>query len=57
MQACVGLMKIAQMRAELPSHILEEREEKTLASERKNLENMTAEELAKEYKALIEGLA
>jgi len=53
-QAALGLMRLAALRAELPKHVLEETEQVTLASERKNYEGMTAEELAREYKNLIE---
>ncbi len=41
---------------ELPKHVREGKEEVTLASERKKLEGMSAEELAREYKRELEAL-
>jgi hypothetical protein len=52
-QAAFGLMRLCAMRAELPRHVLEEKEEISVASERKKLESMSAEELARLYKELI----
>jgi hypothetical protein len=54
-QACLGLMRLIQMQVELPKHILEGKEQDSVASERKKLEGMSAEELAREYKAMIDG--
>ena len=54
LQAALGLLRLPAMKAEIPKHLLEDREQTTMASERKKYEGMSAEELAKEYKALIE---
>lgn len=53
-QACLGLIRLAQMQAELPSHILYGGMEATVVSERKNLESTSAQELWEEYKRLLE---
>ncbi len=53
-QACLGLMRLVQMQAELPRHILYGKEEATITSERKNLEGMSAQELWEDYKRLLE---
>jgi hypothetical protein len=42
------------MQAELPKHILYGKEQASVASERKNLEGMSAQELWEEYKRLLE---
>jgi transcriptional regulator with XRE-family HTH domain len=53
-QAASMLIRSVEIGHDLPKHVREGQEVTTLASERKKLEGMSAEELAKEYKALIE---
>jgi transposase len=50
LQATLGLLKLVPMKAELPKHVLEDQEQTSLQAERKKLEGMSVEELAKEYK-------
>ena len=53
-QASLALARLIQMKAELPKHVLEEKEQATMTSELKNLEGMTAEEIIREYRSVIE---
>lgn len=54
LQASLGLMKMVPMKAEFPKHVLEDSEVASLEQERKSLEGMSAEELAREYKLELE---
>lgn len=54
-QASFGLMKLTQMRHELPKHVLDEVELSGVEQERDRVQEKTPAELAREYKELIEG--
>lgn len=54
-QASFGLMKLTQMRYELPKHILDEVEMTGVEEERDRIREKTPAELAREYKDLIDG--
>lgn len=53
-QASIALIRSVEIGQDLPKHVREGKEEASLASERKKLEGMSAEELAREYKREID---
>jgi hypothetical protein len=55
-QASLALARLVQLEAELPKHVLEGKEQSSIASERKKLEGLSAEELAREYQRELERL-
>lgn len=54
-QAAIGLMKLTQLRAELPKHILDETEVAIVDEERDYLKEVSVEELRQQYKDLANG--
>ncbi|HEY9644459.1 MAG TPA: hypothetical protein V6C57_28445 [Coleofasciculaceae cyanobacterium] len=52
-QAAVGLMKLIQLRAEMPKHILEESEDVTIEDERNNIKDVPPSEVARRYKEAL----
>ncbi len=53
-QAAIALVRCVQIGQDLPVHVREGREESSFAKERRSLQGMSAEELAREYKREIE---
>jgi hypothetical protein len=55
-QASIALIRSVEIGQDLPNHVREGIEEASIASERKKLEGLSAEELAREYQAELERL-
>ncbi len=54
LKAALGLMRLVPLKAKLPKHVLEDSEVSSLKAERRKLEGLTAEELARLYKEELE---
>lgn len=54
-QAAMGLLRLVQMEAELPRHILNGQEERTIESEREEVSKMSVDQLMREYRHIIGG--
>lgn len=53
--ASLGLMRLVQMQADIPSHVIDGVIDVTIEDERKQLKEKSPADLAREYKELLEG--
>jgi|688.fasta_scaffold781116_2 hypothetical protein len=53
--ASLGLMRLVQMQADLPNHVIDGVIDVTVEDERKQLKEKSPADLAREYKELLEG--
>ena len=53
--ASLGLMRLVQMQAEMPNHVIDGVIDVTIEDERKQLKEKSPADLAREYKELLEG--